>query len=136
VNEKELKSKLVKKIRTGLRGVVVFRHEDQWTAGIPDISVTLRGTCWIEVKYIREGKKLEMRGIQLLTCQNLADNGKCFVLIYEDTYFGPKTHIISPYDVEEFREMVTTHPFSDGYDHDAVVNYLRSEIFSVLSPDI
>lgn len=125
MNEKELKSKLVKRMRKKLRGAVVFRHEDQWTSGIPDISVTFQGTTWIEVKYVKEDSELKMRGVQKLTCQNLEDNGDCWILIYEDhSIFGQRTHLIRPSVVDNWNGMVTTHSIWNGFNHDAVIKEL------------
>jgi hypothetical protein len=51
VTEASLKRGLVAAIKDAMPGAVVFRHEDKFTGGIPDLSVTWNGrTVWIEVK--------------------------------------------------------------------------------------
>lgn len=127
MTERELKAKLVRKIRQQLRGAVVFRHEDLWTAGIPDISITWRGkTIWLEVKVVRKDGKLKMRAVQKLTCQNLADNGNCAIVIYEDhKIFGPKTHFLNSQYIDNWDDDVIMHMVVDGYDHDFVINELK-----------
>jgi len=55
MNEAQFKGKLVKKLRSALPSLVIFRHEDMFTAGIPDLSVTRPGfpnpaTLWLEAK--------------------------------------------------------------------------------------
>lgn len=57
MNEATRKAQLVKQIKATFPGFVVFRHEDSFTAGIPDISVSNRDvlkTVWLEVKYGNE----------------------------------------------------------------------------------
>ena len=65
MNEAGLKGQLAKSLRAELPGAVVYRHEDSFTAGIPDLSVTWRGrTVWVEVKLDRPGRKARVTEAQ------------------------------------------------------------------------
>jgi len=129
MTEKELKAQFVAKARKRFRGAVVLRHEDLFTAGIPDISITYHGiTMWLEVKYKRFNKQMKMRLVQKLTCQNLADNGFCLILIYEDTYEGPVTHLVEPKNVETWQTK-KNHFHVTGYNHDQILDELDRNYF-------
>ena len=74
MNENTIKDELVKRLRRAAPRFVVFRHEDRFTAGIPDISMTGRGaTSWWEVKYLNP--RLHSYGLQELTMKRLASPG-------------------------------------------------------------
>jgi hypothetical protein len=50
----------------------VYRHEDQFTGGIPDISITAGGfTIWVEVKLDRPGRKSKTTALQLASLKAL-----------------------------------------------------------------
>ncbi len=84
MNEGTIKQKLVKMLRD--RGLLVTRHEDRSTSGIPDMEVTGSGvTTWWEVKYGKPGQPWKTKGIQHLYLLKLAakgDNG--FYIIFEE----------------------------------------------------
>jgi hypothetical protein len=62
MDETKRKKQLVERLKSRWPFLVVLRHEDLRTAGIPDISVSRgRTTLWIEVKF---GKKARTTGIQ------------------------------------------------------------------------
>jgi len=72
MNEATCKAALCKLLRATLPGAVVYRHEDQFTAGIPDISVTWRGrTVWVEVKLDRPGRRAVVTAAQALALRQL-----------------------------------------------------------------
>lgn len=51
MNESQLKAKMRTYLNKTYPAAVVYRHEDKFTAGIPDLSITQNGqTIWIEVK--------------------------------------------------------------------------------------
>jgi hypothetical protein len=73
MDESYLKSAVCKKLKATLPGAVVFRHEDKFTGGIPDISVTWNDhTCWVEVKYDRPKSRAKVTGQQKLTLGRLS----------------------------------------------------------------
>lgn len=118
MNEATLKTALVKKLREGLAGAVVIRHEDIRTAGIPDLSVTWRGnTWWVEVKYANP--TIHQREQQHLTMTRLAAHGKAVYVVY---YAGDK-------QVRVYRPLnfPSAEPefIAKGYDHNSVVEFLR-----------
>jgi len=85
VNEAALKRKLVDAIKVEMPGAVIFRHEDRFTAGIPDLSVTYSDrTVWIEVKYSRPGKRAKISGAQRLILSRLMKHGRVLLLTYDD----------------------------------------------------
>jgi hypothetical protein len=84
---------------------VVFRHEDLFTGGIADISVTGRGrTSWVEVKILKAGESLRkcVRGkaaLQLATMEKLAiaSDGRAWYVIYDlRKPKAPETLIYAP----------------------------------------
>lgn len=67
MNEATAKAALCKVLRAAVRpaGGVVYRHEDTFTGGIPDISVNLDGrTVWAEVKLNRPGRPGKVTPLQ------------------------------------------------------------------------
>ena len=75
------------KAEPALRGAVTFKLAETLTSGIPDLSITVLGrTIWLEVKYLRRGKKLKdiVNQLQLVTCHQLTVAGaSCWVVVYE-----------------------------------------------------
>ena len=90
MNERHFVEKIQEAVRAepSMKGAVIFKHAETLTAGIPDISVTLGGTSWLEVKYQRAGEKLIdiCRELQIVTCHQLAqvNGGRAWVAVYED----------------------------------------------------
>ncbi len=83
MKEGEVNRRLVKALRKELPGAVVFKHADQITAGVPDISVTWRRrTAWVEVKVIRQGKTFQSRGLQDMMMHRLSLAGHAFYVVY------------------------------------------------------
>jgi len=86
VNEATLKRNLVKAIKTTMPGAVVFRHEDQFTAGIPDISVTWAGiTTWWEVKHSPIGRNSKATSLQSYTLDQLSRQSTAGLITYAET---------------------------------------------------
>jgi hypothetical protein len=83
VNEATLKRRLVKELEREMRGAVVIRHEDHFTGGIPDLSVTWEGTTtWIEVKYDRPGARAKVTPLQKRMLRRLSRHGSAVLLTY------------------------------------------------------
>ena len=69
-------------LKTQLPQAVALRHEDLYTAGIPDLSVTLAGrTSWWEIKYADPFFKTSK--IQKHICTRLAECGVCWYVIFQ-----------------------------------------------------
>lgn len=119
--EKEPKAELVRYLKKYLPLAVVFRHEDHFTSGIPDISVTWKGrTWWIEVKEF-PGKK--GRAIQNATAVLLKKQGfSCFYVIYHRK--ENRTYIVDP----EKYDFWDAQPCWYGYNHKAVIEWIKKSI--------
>jgi hypothetical protein len=95
MNEKHLTAKLMAALREILRGSVVLKHTDQFTSGVPDLSVTWGwATSWAEVKVVRRGRGILGRGAQTLTMQQLAAVGSAFYVVYHLDPAG--TYVVHP----------------------------------------
>lgn len=120
MNEAVLKSNLVAEMRTKLSGAVVIRHEDHFTAGIPDISITWYGrTTWLEVKHVRP--RMKSRGIQELTMRRLEGAGYAKYVIYDDRD-TKRVGIVRPRDIVEWETKAQWFP---KFDHNAIVEHIR-----------
>jgi hypothetical protein len=122
MDETYLKGRLVKQMRSAFPDAVIFRHEDYFTAGIPDISMTwLHNTLWIEIKHAKpsiKGKK-----IQAYTCDKL--NG--IYVVYREVQGMQFTLLIAAGDVLEDKTKCFEKAFgrAEGYDHQFVIEYLK-----------
>jgi len=122
-----------KKMREQLKGAVVLRHEDYFSAGIPDFSVTLNGTTWIEVKHAKpyiKGKK-----IQAYTADQLNKNGRCFYVVYRDIRGVLDTLIIDPAEVLKDIKNCMNNPITavSGFSHQYVIDFLLNKKFNYLT---
>ena len=110
--ESDLKRGLVKALRK-IPGAVVYRHEDQFTAGMPDISITKRGrVVWIEVKFDRDGRRAKLTPAQAIALHDLPGVLVRFILTQDgekSTRFdGPYGEGYFPgYAYTEITEMVS-----------------------------
>lgn len=86
MNEAYLKKRFKEALRTVMPGCVVIRHEDKFSAGIPDLSVAWNGTVsWIEVKYSRAGRLSRPTALQAEALKQLAANSvPAYLLTYRD----------------------------------------------------
>lgn len=67
MNESTCKAALCKVLRAAVvpAGGVVYRHEDTFTGGIPDISVNLDArTVWAEAKLDKPGRRSKLTALQ------------------------------------------------------------------------
>lgn len=121
MTEATLKGALVQKAKETLPGWVIIRHEDQFRAGVPDISATGNGkTSWWEVKFANPG--FSSKGIQDLTLQRLDRAGMARYIIYEKSSLGNTVRIVLPRDLENWRNIIISRP---GFDHNWVVQKMR-----------
>lgn len=120
MDEAYLKRRLVETIRKEMPGAVVYRHEDTFTAGIPDISVTWRGsTTWIEVKFQRRGRKADLTALQSQAIDRFrAAGAAAWVVRYIETKDGKQT---------EVRRGADPTALIPGFDHLQVTCWLRIE---------
>lgn len=115
MTEKDAVDKLVRALRRR-PGVVVFKHADSGTAGIPDVSFTRKGsTLWIEVKIFQNGG-FQDRGLQHLTLKRLEAVGSAVYVLFDTS----AVHVVSPARVKE-EDIDVTASFMiktiDGHDN-------------------
>jgi hypothetical protein len=82
VTEQTIKRALMTAIKTLTPEAVAIRHEDKFSAGIPDLSYSLNGrTTWWEVKYA--DPRLVSQGVQRHLCSRLDAASLCRYIIYQ-----------------------------------------------------
>jgi hypothetical protein len=112
MTEATVRAALVKKLRQ-YKDWIVLRHEDHYTSGIPDISVTgNKITSWWETKY-QKGFSLVNKGIQQYTLEQLAKHGYAYYLIY------------TPEQVAIVEPSLSDSKIFPGINHSEVVKYIR-----------
>jgi hypothetical protein len=125
MKESTLVTQLKKALMTGLPGAVVFKHHDAITAGIPDLSVTWRGsTTWLEVKY----NTTRIRPLQHNTLLRLERQGRAFYVIYRPArpaIMGPCVQLILPSEFGNFPKGYATLT-AEQFNHAAIVITIRS----------
>jgi hypothetical protein len=88
MNEATLKAGLRAAIIAERPAAVVYRHEDKFTRGIPDFSVTERErVVWAEVKYNRVGRASVTTPLQRLALRRLDG----LLIVYTDERNGLKS---------------------------------------------
>lgn len=87
MRENDISSALGRAFREVMPGAVVYKHADQFTAGIPDLSVTANGkTAWIEVKYDRPRSKSRVSAAQRIAIAALP----AFLVTYHENAAGDR----------------------------------------------
>lgn len=87
MTESYLIAELIRRLHLEFPRVVVLKHCDRFTAGIPDLSVSTGGyTTWLEVKLVRPRENLWdlVRELQLMRLRMLdvATHGRAWLLVY------------------------------------------------------
>lgn len=87
MRERSINIELMTVARRMLPGVVIFKHCDRFTIGVPDNSFAWHGpTSWLEIKVLRGNKTVhdELGPGQLETCQKLeVATGRCWIVAYQ-----------------------------------------------------
>src|SRR5688572_13116678 len=113
MTEATVRSTLVKKLRL-YKDWFVLRHEDHYTSGVPDISITgNKITSWSETKFQRGFSLVDDKGIKKYTLDQLNKFGYARYIIYTPECVA----IVAP---DLFDPLVFK-----GHDHLAVVKYFR-----------
>ena len=124
MRESDLKRRLVKAILATHPGAVVYRHEDAFTAGIPDISVTWAGlTSWWEVKHEPLGRTSKLTKLQEHELRRLARQTVAGCITYrERVRAGGKVTVL-----ELFTPLASENPITQwpGYSHASVVEAIH-----------
>lgn len=69
MTESHVTRKLLRRLRETLPAAVIFKHNDFYTAGIPDFTITLNGkTTWFEIKVI-PNKVTELQALFIVKLQ-------------------------------------------------------------------
>lgn len=126
MTEATLKGELCTLIRAHLRGSVVFRHEDLFTAGIPDVSVTWKTTTWLEAKL---GPRIRSRGVQEERMREIERQGRGRALYVVWVDDGPRTRTILtlPSGFSRKLELINPLVVVPGLDHLSVIRWLRTQ---------
>lgn len=102
--------KLTEKLRKTFPMMVILRHEDHFTAGVPDTSISFDGrTLWLEIKFGR----LRTRDIQRETLRRL----KGYFVRYSR---GMMVEVMTS------TETITV----SGKGHDVVIDFVREWFFT------
>jgi hypothetical protein len=129
VNEAYLKKRLCDETRKLIPGVVIFRHEDKFSGGIPDCSFTWGGrTVWVEVKYRRKGTAGLLTELQRLTISRLIRQGRALVVTYVER---PDHSLVIQVDRPTGREDEVTSHFVDcgaNFNHVGVAGIILEEL--------
>lgn len=122
MDESYLKRAVCQKLKENMQGAVIFRHEDKFTGGLPDIAVTWDDhTCWVEVKYDRPKSRAKVTGQQKLTLSRLMRHGRSLLLTYEESKDHSKwTRIQSGNG--------TTLGIRKNFDHQWAANMIQDEL--------
>lgn len=119
MTEASVRSALVKKLRR-YKDWTVLRHEDHYTSGIPDISVTgNKITSWWECKLRHGSEQLPTKGIQQFLVEQLAEHGYAAYIVYHEQ--PPQVFIFIPEQFPDIAYAISP----PGLDHDWVVRYIR-----------
>lgn len=127
VTEVTVRRDLMKAFRQHLPEALTLRHEDLYTAGIPDLSVSHAGkTSWWEIKYADPYCKTTR--IQQHTCTQLDTQGFCCrYLVFRRGHNGKwprQIRVLAPEDFHCWRHLgivVSTGAF----DYVALVDYIK-----------
>lgn len=123
MTESPLTQKFRKKATRRLPRAVIIKHADNYTAGVPDMTLTLNGrTSWLEFKHVTKRGQIVSKGIQNLTAQKLALEGTCWYIVYESVVEGQFWYIVEPSKVFEYDTKATAS--GPNHDHDAIVEWV------------
>lgn len=125
--ESFLKTALMRELRSTLPDCVALRHEDRFTNGIPDISITMHGkTSWWECKH--GTPRFDSLGNQELLCQRLAVQGYCRYIIWTESKSGieQRTMIVHPRELYGRNEVgMNAEAFCMGFNMHWLVDQVR-----------
>lgn len=121
MTEGTLKDAMVKKLRELLPGYVIIRHEDRFTAGIPDISITHnKRTSWWEVKFA--DPTFTSSGQQELTMLRLSTHGHAHYIVMDARQDRKRTWILT---VEEFKTWPGEGSVREGFDYSWIAEEVK-----------
>jgi hypothetical protein len=132
IGESFLKKRLGDYLRANLPDAVIFRHEDHFTAGIPDFSITCNGaTSWIEAKVITDAHGFMAKKIQTLNMVKLNDQGHAFYVVWDSSDKQSRTAIVEPRLVWRhvsrgtLEKLTSEFTWISGFNHAAVFDTIK-----------
>lgn len=125
MSEASIRSVLVKKLRTMQPTWVIFRHEDHYTTGIPDISVTGNGkTSWWETKLVEGREHPQEKELKLQRMIELDHHSYARYIVYRTGgIFKKDVSILTPVDFQQWPEHVARF-WVASHDHETVARYI------------
>lgn len=130
-SESKIKGELCRYLRENLPECVIIRHEDMFTAGIPDFSISYkRRTFWFEVKYANP--KLKSKEIQNLLARQLQKVSFCcrYIIFKKGKDDKLETRIVTP---QEVKDQIWEHSgiCQEGFfDYQMVIDFMQEVIES------
>jgi len=129
VNEAYLKKRMCDTVKAALPGVVIFRHEDKFTGGIPDCSFTHSDhTCWVEVKYRRPGNPGKLTERQRLAISRLIKHGRALVVTYVERTDGSLTVLVDKPLLKDDEMQENYVECGRTFNHAGVADYIIEEL--------
>lgn len=122
MNEADLSQALNETCRKVMPFSQVLKHADRFNVAYPDTTVTWhKPTSWWEVKFYNQ-RMFTHRPGQKTKCEQLAEQGICYYVIYEARKATQRTLIVEPKNVEHWEESTLTVP---GFNHLWVAQFIR-----------
>lgn len=115
MNEATIKGTISRKLREKYPSLVVFRHEDRFTHGIPDFAIHgNRVSSFFEIKYTKDGK-FKFTGAQQLTLKRLHSQGmRTYLVVFLDMDEGKSIELYAAGDTIETK--------LSGFAYDTLIN--------------
>lgn len=125
MTEADVRAKLVKLLRSQAPMWEVFRHEDHYTTGVPDISVTgNKRTSWWEVKLVDDTKPaIKQKGLKHEKMVVLAREGFARYIIFDARKGEKQIRVVPP---DQFYEWQIAGHAVIGFDYQYVVSFIRA----------
>jgi hypothetical protein len=147
MTEQSLKADARRRVLQACPGAVWYNHQDKFTAGIPDSSVTWNyADSWLEFKLLNRGQSVHdrLKATQLVELMKLErQTGRAWVLVWrkglaETTFYTPSALFAgrvpaSHHDGDILAALRTFGAFTvEGFNHDALVTLIKTTHGSVL----
>lgn len=135
MRETQFTGHLAKTLREKLFGCVVFKHTDDFTSGVPDLSVTWGGaTIWLEAKiqsHSSVGSRISGKLLQLETMRRLE---RCSSLAFY-VVLDPETNFVYLYSPDEVHDTGALGQYIlEARSQVEIVDFLRRHILARRKP--
>jgi hypothetical protein len=127
VTEATVSRQLIRHLHTELPDALPLRHEDKFTKGVPDLSISLAGhTSFWELKYA--DPDIQSSKLQRYMCQQLDTRGFfCRYVIFRrgHAHHWPRQiRVVNPHDFAHWRTLGLVIS-SGAFDYRALVRYIQ-----------